>query len=127
MNDSNCAPQKPMPPQDPVAPRPTIAKGEPKPVHPNWEYITKPLAHPDNTNAAALSQELKTAVRRTQAMHCTRTPPMEQELIEGMLAELSVLAVNGSQIMQVWNNIQRLAIEGEKYIREQYLNDDFTK
>ena len=127
MNDSNRAPQKPTPPQDPVAPRSTIAQGKPKPVHPNWEYITKPLAHPDNTNAAALSQELKTAVRRTQTTLRTRTPPMEQELIEGMLAELSVLAVNGSQTIQVWNNIQRLAIEGEKYIREQYLNDDFTK
>lgn len=127
MNDSNRAPQKPMPQLDGVAPRPDIAEGKPKPMHPNWEYITKPLTHPDNTNAAALSQKLKTAVRRTQALNTTRTPPMEQELIERMLAELSVLAVNGSQIMQVWNNIQRLAIEGEKYIREQYLNDDFTK
>lgn len=127
MNDSNCAPKKPMPQLDGVAPRPTIAKDKPKPVHPNWEYITNPLTHPNNTNAAALSQGLKTNVRKAQAMHCTRTPPMEQELIEGILAELSVLAVNGSQIMQVWNNIQRLAIEGEKYIREQYLNDDFTE
>lgn len=98
MSDSNCAPQKPMPPQG-----------------------------PDSTNAAELSHELKTNVRKTQAMHCTRTPPMEQELIESVLAELSALAVYGSQTMQVWNNIQRLAIKGEKHIREQHINDDFTE
>lgn len=72
MNDSNCAPQKPMPPQGPVA-------------------------------------------------------PLEQELIERTLAELSALAAYGSHTMPMWNNIQRLAIEGEKYIREQHLNDDFTE